>query len=231
MKHIPFNKKHWDVFKSIPFKEQGAVGDIPLDWIKRHGIQEVPNSIKLPNKQLSRTEVREICLNKKNPVLFGYVCAMAWGVQGRGPNGSKPVQKAWENREKIALSLEKIRSGGLTSSESYDLFTGSNASLYLGPSYFTKLIYFFRPEKETQAYIMDQWTAKSVNLLTGRKVVKIHNSSPLKSNSGKNYKDFCAEIDRMALLMGTKGDKVEQMLFSKGYRPPEPWRKYVKENL
>jgi hypothetical protein len=156
---------------------------------------------------------------------------MAWGVQGRGPNGSKPVQKAWENREKIALSLEKIRSGGLTSSESYDLFTGSNASLYLGPSYFTKLIYFFRPEKETQAYIMDQWTAKSVNLLTGRKVVKIHNSSPLKSNSGKNYKDFCAEIDRMALLMGTKGDKVEQMLFSKGYRPPEPWRKYVKENL
>jgi hypothetical protein len=229
MKHIPFNKKHWDVFKSIPFKEQGAVGDIPLEWVKRHRIQEVPNSIKIPTEQLSRAEVREICLNKKNPALFGYVCAMAWGVQGRGPNGSKPVQKAWENREKIAVTLDRIRGGGLSISESYDLFTECNATPYLGPSYFTKLIYFFRPQVDV--YIMDQWTAISVNLLTGRKVVKLSRSSPHRSNTGYNYDSFCREINQIADLLCVSGDQIEQMLFSKGGKNPEPWRSYVKKVL
>jgi hypothetical protein len=226
MKRIPFNKKHWEVFRSIPFKEQGEVGDSPAEWVKRHGVRNVPQGSNLPPQQLSRAKVREICLNKNNDVLFGYVCAMAWGVQGKGPNGSKPVQKAWENREKIALSLEKIRGGGLSISESYDLFTGSNATPYLGPSYFTKLVYFFR--KEADVYIMDQWTGKSVNLLTGHKVVKLYKSSPLPSNSSSNYNDFCIEISRMAELHGISGDHVEQKLFSWGGKKPGSWRKYVK---
>ncbi len=202
------------------------MGDIPADWVNLHGLKGVPESKRIPNKPLFRYEVRKICRDKKNPVLFGYVCAMAWGMQGRGRGGSKRVQKAWESREKIAVALEKIRTGGLSISESYDLFTGSNAISHLGPSYFTKLIYFFR--KEADAYIMDQWTGKSVNLLTGRKVLKLTVSSPLRSNTGKNYNDFCSEINTMADLLGFSGDHVEQMLFSRGYSPPEPWRKYVK---
>ena len=124
------------------------MGDIPADWVNLHGLEGVPQSKRIPNKLLSRQEVRKICRDKKNPVLFGYVCAMAWGFQGKGPNGSKPVQKAWENREKIAKALEKIRGGGLSICESYDLFTGLNTVPYLGPSYFTKLIYFFRKEAD-----------------------------------------------------------------------------------
>jgi len=229
MKGNQYIKKHWEVFSNIPFKEQGAIGDRPAEWVTRHGVQNVPQGNQLLKHQLSRAEVREICLNENNDVLFGYVCAMAWGVQGRGPNGSKPVQKAWDNREKITLKLEKIRGGGLSISESYDLFTGSNTIPYLGPSYFTKLIYFFRPRVDV--YIMDQWTAKSVNLLTGRKVVKLSGSSPLRSNSSNDYKDFCKEISHMAQLLGISGDHVEQNLFSSGGKEPEPWRIHVKNFL
>ena len=39
----------------------------------------------------------------------------------------------------------------------------------LGPAYFIKLIYFFKPE--TDVFIIDQWTGKAINLLTFSKLV------------------------------------------------------------
>jgi hypothetical protein len=228
---IPYHKKHWEVFSSIPFKEQPPIGDPPSQWVKMHKIEDVPDTESLPNQTLCRQAVRQICQNIKSPVLFGYACVMAWGMQGRGPGGSNHVQKAWKKSEKIALLIEKLRHENLTVQDSYNLFSGENEVPYLGPSYFTKLIYFFRPQED--AYIMDQWTGKSVNLLTRPrcKVVKLYGSSPLRSNTSRNYKDFCLEISRMSQLLGLSGDHVEQKLFSWGGKKPETWRKYVKEYI
>lgn len=224
----PYHKKHWEYFSSIPFQEQAAIGDSPKRWVEMHQIEGVPVMERLPDQPLCRKVVRQICRNKKNPVLFGYVCLMAWGLQGRRPGGSSHVQGAWKHKKRIASVLEILRHENLLLEDAYDQFTGVNEIPYLGPSYFSKLIYFFR--LETDAYIMDQWTGKSVNLLVGHKVVKLYDSSPLRSNTGKNYKDFCSEINYMAQLLGISGDHVEQKLFSWGGKPPEPWRAYVKKH-
>lgn len=153
---------------------------------------------------------------------------MAWGMQGRGRGGSRHVQQAWKNSEKIAALIEKLRDKNLSREDCYDLFMRENMIPYLGPSYFTKLIYFFSQWEDV--YIMDQWTGKSVNLLKGCKVVKLYGSSPLRSNTVSNYKAFCSEINNMAQLLGVSGDEVEQMLFSWGGKSPQPWRRYVKKH-
>ena len=224
----PYHKKHWDFFSSISFQEQPAIGDSPKRWVEMHKIEGVPETERLPDQTLCRKAVRQICRNKKNHVLFGYACVMAWGLQGRGRGGSKHVQEAWKHRKRIASVLEKLRHEDLSLSDAYDQFTAENEFPYLGPAYFSKLIYFFRPE--TDAYIMDQWTGKSVNLLTGRKVVKLYGSSPVRTNTGKDYDNFCSEIRCMSQLLGISSDHVEQKLFSWGGKPPEPWRAYVKKH-
>lgn len=72
---------------------------------------------------------------------------------------------------KLGSHLNLLRTGGLSRCEAYRLFLGTGAIPGIGPAFFTKLIYFFSPTPDF--YILDQWTAKSVNLLTGNWVVKM----------------------------------------------------------
>jgi hypothetical protein len=77
---------------------------------------------------------------------------------------------------------------------------------------------------------MDQWTAKSVNLLSGRKMVLMASDSPANSNTGDNYDAFCEEIDSIAKLINCSGQEAEERLFSQGGRPRWAWREYVLKN-
>ena len=153
------------------------------------------------------------------PVLFGYVCAMAWGGQRRH------VNLAWENKEVIGSRLETIRTGGLSRREAYERFSKDGGIPGLGPSFLTKLLYFFSPLPSF--YIMDQWTAKSVNLLTRRNVVRIQGDAPAGTNKSGNYQAFCEEVDLIAGLLGCTGEVAEERIFSQGGRYPWPWRAHV----
>ena len=179
----------------------------------------------LPTVPLNRADVRAICQDSDKLALVGYACAMAWGGQGSGPGGSKSVATAWADRAKLADQLTRLRVGGLSRSRAYDLFCGAGEVKGLGPSYFTKLLYFFSPALDF--YIMDQWTAKSINLLTGVHVVRVYDSSPTRENKGGNYQAFCEEVDHLAALLGQTGDQIEQRLFSDGGRRRAPWRAHV----
>lgn len=219
----PNLQSHWDVFASIEFRPQGATGSAPADWATRHQL-DVPDLAALPKRQLDRSEVRAICVDKTKHVLFGYACAMAWGGQGGGVATHHP-KMAWGRRLVLEAHLLQLRDGDLTRGASCDLFRDEGAVAGLGPAFFSKLLYFFSPCPN--CYIMDQWTAKSVNLLAGRRVVWMTGNSVSSKNTGCDYAGFCREVDAIADLLQCSGQQAEERLFSAGGRPRRPWREHV----
>lgn len=238
-----FQPEHLAAFAAIPFEPQPPYGKAPTRWasmMQITGSPELPTFDKLPDKQLTRPEVRKQCL-APFPVLHGYIVAMAWGDQGAGPGGTKHALTAWQSRGLIAELLTELRKGKLTRRDAYDLFA-TNPVTGLGPSYYSKLLYFFRSGKSTQPvdrYIMDKPTAKSINLLAGEQIVRLNKDGNVEaSNTGENYDAFCREVDRLAQILNARhgatpprsGEDVEQMLFSLGSikkQPPRAWRQYL----
>jgi hypothetical protein len=96
----------------------------------------------------------------------------------------------------------------------------------LGPAFVTKLLYFFSPTLDH--YIMDQWTAKSVNLLTGKELVRMSGDYVSAANTEANYLTFCQAVDQIGTLLKCSGDEAEQRIYSMGGKYPWPWRKYVR---
>lgn len=148
---------------------------------------------------------------------------MAWGDQGKGPAGGKYLKLAWEQRDKIEKHLSLLRAEQMSRKDAYNLFCGAGNIDGLGPSYFTKLLYFFN--RAPDCYIMDQWTGKSINLLTGEHLVRINDKSPTRDNKSGNYQAFCEEIDMLAELLKQDSDLIEQRLMSE---EGEEWRMHVK---
>jgi hypothetical protein len=85
----------------------------------------------------------EICRNPHIPVLIGYICAMSWGNQDKGPGGKQRVKDAWGNRDSIKNNLNSLRSAKLSRSASYNLFFGKCLVPGIGPAFLTKLLFFF----------------------------------------------------------------------------------------
>lgn len=224
----PYKQPHYNTFAGISFQQQGTLGKAPSQWVTDLDLQGVPDVAQLPQKPLDRAGVRAICRDLNKPVLFGYVCAMCWGWQEKGPRGAKGVTDPWREKDRIAKHLEILRAGNLTRSEAYNLFSKGGKVKGLGPSYFTKLLFFFSPADNF--WIMDQWTGKSINLLTGEMVVRFAGSSPSDRNKGGNYQAYCEEVDALAKLLSTNGNEIEQRLMSKGKPNPWPWRKHLLEH-
>jgi hypothetical protein len=223
----PYVSPHFSIFSNIPHVRQNTVGFIPSLWVSNFKLQKVPDVAALPAVQLDRQAVRAICQSPAHSVLFGYVCVMAWGWQGKDSKTKKHVTQSWNQSDLIRPILEKLRFGGLTRENAYDMFCGQNRIKGLGPSYFTKLLYFFSPSSDF--YIMDKWTGKSINLLTGEEVV-LMNGSPTSHNKGLNYQSFCQEIDHLGWLVGNTGEQIEERLFFTGGKSPKMWLAHVKKN-
>jgi hypothetical protein len=128
----------------------------------------------------------------------------------------------------LVPKLTALRAGGLTRQAAYDQFLGPQAVPGLGPAYFTKLLYFFSPQPNF--YIMDQWTGKSVDLMTGHYVVRLSGHAVSNLNKCGNYQAYCEEIDAMSTLLGVTGEQAEEMMMSKGGRRPWPWRAHLRAN-
>jgi hypothetical protein len=103
---------------------------------------------------------------------------------------------------------------------------GNNRLPGLGPAFSTKLIFFMRAIED--GYVMDQWLAKSVNLLVGEKVVEMAGEAVSPKNTPENYENFCLAIDCLSETLGISPDATEQALFSIGGKKPGKWREYVR---
>lgn len=236
---MSFIQERFEQFAAIPFVDHPfADAKAPRAWAAYIGIKQAELAefgitlADLPEQVQSRAEVRAKCRDTECHVLIGYICAMAWGNQGPGKS-LRYAQAAWKARTKVSSLLEKLRNDGLPRRDAFELFCNEGEVKGLGVSYFTKLIFFFM--SQTDCYIMDQWTSKSINYLTARRVVRIYNDAPTRANDGSNYDEYCALVDRLGRMLVERqqegcGEKVEQRLFCKGGKEHESgeWRKIIR---
>jgi hypothetical protein len=234
-----FHLQRLEEFIRTPFVlTEFAGAKPPRDWAISIGISDDDLSVfgftlaDLPNKPLTRSRVRRICMNRKRHVMFGYICVMAWGNQG-GRGGKANAALAWRCRHDMETRLALLRSDSLSGETAFDLFCGSGKIPGLGPAYFTKLIFYFR--RKMDGFICDQWTAKSVNYLVGYRLLKMDGDYLSARNSGKNYVLYCQIIDALRHELHKHDqcltcEQVEQRLFSVGGHDgvAGPWRKIVR---
>ncbi|HEY1122262.1 MAG TPA: hypothetical protein VGE67_11710 [Haloferula sp.] len=215
----PYQLPHWTDFSGKPYVPQPSLGEAPSTWARRLGIHhQVPHASGLPGNQLDRGRVMAICQDPAIDELHGYVCAMAWGGQHRVPGGkgSTNVKDAWSQRKALSGILGNLRSGNLSREAAYRLFLdekGRNKISGLGPSFFTKLIYFFSRDVPAgqEPYIVDNGVLHRMTLLTGLPFFK-------KASCG-GYQACCWEIDQMMQLLvwpfpSPTGSMVEERLFA-----------------
>ena len=217
-------------------QETRWLGRIPKNWCKRvlsvlnegdRPRDEIVSRLEIVGKsRLTRDELRRICRDASENVLVAYICAMAWGAQH-----ARHARTAWACRKDLIPKLNTLRSKNLPRMEAYNLFAGEDGIQGLGPAYFTKLLFFFSPSNTN--YIMDQWTAKWMILLTGERLVEmsmVPHGGPTRANSGRHYQAFCEAIDCLAAKLHLSGEKTEELIFSAGGRNAGCWRRHVREH-
>lgn len=210
---------------------QGPIGRKPTDFLsflRRSGSKRSPGVAPVEKLYPSvlgrccRDEVRRICLDPRVDLLEAYAVAMAWG-------GQREKHFKWSIREPALVKLlESLRSSNCGRAEDFGRARGFSRSIAgLGVSYWTKLLFFFRPIPD--AYILDQWTAKSVAILVPG-VVRLSGDLPSPGTTDDEYQAYCVAVEHLAADMGgdwTPGE-VEMALFD---RKGGHWRRWVKENF
>jgi hypothetical protein len=182
----------------------------------------------LPRDPMDRAAVQKYCANKAHSDELCFLAVMAWGGMRRDHGRS-----AWRNRDQGLLrAIAQLRKSTTTRREAYALFEQLRTVKKLpgvGPAYFTKLIFFLNPK--LNGYILDQWTAKSVNLLFPPFVhLTVGATRGTDTVSNKNsadvYEKFCARLDQLG---GTRGGaEAERLLFSQARPTNSHWRYYVR---
>lgn len=208
-------------------EDQGLIGRVALSWITKN-LNGVPVEIieKLPDQQMARSDLRSYCRDEDNPVEACFLTIMAWGGMR-----TDHLRRVWSKREEWQATLKQLRNTpSLSRRDAFRLLRRLRADGCLSgmrAAFFTKLIFFLRYEAD--GYIMDQWTAKSINLIEGRDVVPLDRSGLVPDRASEyNYEDFCQCIEKIGVEINQSPDKVEEMLMSRGGQKAEPWRTYVK---
>lgn len=130
----------------------------------------MPNAERFQDYTSSKPEVKSMAQNDamSNLRLLFYI--LAWGGISNRANNPMILHKKLKTdkvaRTQVLKALQKIRSNELSNEQAFDLIQSLRKEGYLpglGVSYFTKVLYFMRPNKG--AYILDQFTAKGMNYL------------------------------------------------------------------
>lgn len=211
---------HFAEFTRIAQPYSGWTGAIPARWALA-----LPNytGSSLPADRLTRQELRTFCSDVVNSAEPCFVACMAWGGMNRSHG-----RDAWSERSKWVPIIERMRAGELCRVEAYGRFHDA-AVTGLGPAYYTKLIFFTRPEPD--GFILDQWTGKSVSLLFIAPIVTITAAGWVtRVNDALFYQRYCEAVEHLAAKLGVTGDVAEEMMFSRGGKVKHAWRQYVREN-
>lgn len=197
------------------------------------------NSIKsdcLYKNTISRDIVFEKVFDTKISTFECSINILSWGGMRR-----TNALKAFDNYQIWLPICDNIRDGELSRIEAFDKFISLRRISKLngmGPAFFTKLIFFFMSRRINSGYIMDQWTARSVNLLFNEVVVnnKIINKGKVNEyvivsddNDSGNYEQFCLCVEKIAKKLDLSPEATELSLFSEG-RGRGIWRNYLKNS-
>lgn len=180
-----------------------------------------------------------------DPSLSVEACAlstMAWGGMQRGN-----ARRAWAARQYWLALCQALRDAVHTRETGFEAFLMLRRGGRLpgmGPAYFTKLLFFAIPKAD--AYILDQWTARSIHTLTGQGLVppirkdyvsakkaRAHNAPSILRvfvNDRLNvahYVAYCEHVEQLASRLDWCAHHVEERLFSNGGKSPHEWRAHV----
>lgn len=216
---------------------------IPSAWAKKvaekGGLDRLGS---LPDERIDRDALFERLEGGVANLKQECAAIFAWGGM-KIDNGVLAFRtfSSWQSTAEIIFRPETTRE------QAYARFHGCHRR-GLGPAFFTKLIYFFgRQSMNTvgsYGYILDQWTARSVNLLTGERVINLSSGIPIDrstksgpragktvtvENDARSYEEFCQIIDVLARRYCCAPDLIEEAMFSHGGRNKGEWRRYIIE--
>lgn len=227
--HVSNNTNHLEFFLSIEENTKWIGGANSYDWSK-YVLKS--NKSKLLNTNLDhkfyRDELLSYCSNKENSDLDCLLAILSWGGMHR-----EHGRKLFENSTTVLDITNKLRNNCFSNrKEAYAYIRNQRSKKLLpglGIGYYTKLICFLAPN--LNGYIMDQWLAKSINLITGSNKIKMNSKSWVTDvNDEATYDSFCQEIEKIAILLGVSGFKAEEKLFSIGGKTKGQWREYLINN-
>lgn len=140
--------------------------------------------------------------------------------------------KKWEVWHDVVNKI--LNEPNLERGEAYKLFKQQKADNNLpgmGPAYFTKLISFLNPDAKSRGYIMDQYLAKSIQILFPDFEIQFDNDGKTVSNSNtvKTYEDFCQKVEQVADQINLDYLDTELLLFGRIGGKKGSWRKYVEK--
>jgi hypothetical protein len=157
-----------------------------------------------------------------------YLAIMAWGAQNRR-NG----RTAWAGFAQLAPIIDALRRDHVSAFEAYTRFHHVTVAHEprvkgLGPAYYTKLLYFLSARQV--APIMDQWTAKSMQLLVARSraepIIKLSSQGYVSpQNTVVVYELFCSFVAQIAQRYEISVGSAEALAFSGS---GQPWRDHVR---
>tara|TARA_B110000259_G_scaffold91116_1_gene105776 strand:- start:163 stop:876 length:714 start_codon:yes stop_codon:yes gene_type:complete len=232
-----FNETHLKELNEISakFVSQDFVGSSPLSWmmyIKKNLPNIELDKQKFSSDTLNREKLYTMSSNSSLSNLDFSVNVLSWGGMRRTHGVS-----CLDNFSDWEPLIEKLRSGSINRSEAYLNFSFIRKSGKLkgmGPAFFTKLIFFGHPDHN--GFIMDQWTARSINLLLDTQLVKMisqknGSSSVSDFNNEMVYEKFCISIEDLTLKINNINDPkiIEEIIFSNGGRGEKKgdWRRYL----
>lgn len=221
---MELNKEKFELLKSSIGKFSNWNGINAVNWGNYFFEKKLNETL---NCKLTRVQLFDILYVKELSVEELSIAILSWGGMNREHGKSLFQHKDWLN------IVKRMRNNDIkTRKEAYDLFQvlRKNKKLKgMGPAYFTKLICFVNPN--LKGYIMDQWTAKSINFLFENKNINLSKSGHVSDkNTADIYEDFCVKIEYLAEFLSIKPIDLEENLFSNGGVNKGKWRQIVVDN-
>ena len=221
--------KFWNCFPIPP--AQPAVGDSPQAYLAKLN-QLCELTLAWPGAhplgQLTRIQLRKLCRDAEVHVLIAYAAVMAWGGRGVDSRNYR-VSLSAESLPYLTAILTKLRASSKNRQVDFaEMQLAAENIPGLGISFYTKLLFFFRDQAD--AYILDQFTAKSAKLLFDPCQIVLNASGyPDADNTPLSYEWFCSAAESMGAGRTTlpiwTGEQVEQAMFDvRG----GVWRKYLR---
>lgn len=216
---LVINNNHLEKLIKAGKNPQGPIGNNPINLARNLG-----SSITFSDIRLDRKRVLEIAAN--NSVEDFFVAVMAWGGNARKHNKLKEV------KEETCRRISHVKGKGYSRKKLYETFHDPKIP-FIGPAYFTKLVYFMMAHEKSQplGYIMDQWTAKSINLLYGCNIIHITDGGWVTpDNNSDVYEEYCSLVDNLSIACKDSDPaETETRLFSERTKKDGrgEWRQHV----
>jgi hypothetical protein len=233
---LAFDRNAFDIF--LDARDPGHwKGTSAAGWLRSVNLRErlVPETdANFCAKALDRKTLRAYCRQNDVSDLETFVAVMAWG--GMSVRNGRLALRAPRT---ILELVGQIRYSVLDRADDYERFYRARregSMNGIGPAYYTKLLFFIRPDQDS--YILDQWTARSIHVLTGScefpRVARLPRNQARVPDTitPQDYEKYCRIVDVIAGHAGPMrwtGADVEERLFSEGGRAPKPWREHVKK--